>query len=312
MLSFPVSPGSLVLALILDQVLGEPPNRLHPVAWMGTAIGMVQRWAPRRGQWAPLLYGAGVVLGGAVIVVFLALMFQQFLFLFAWPWRWLLEALVLKMTFSLRGLAHAAGQVRQALEAQDMGQARHLLSWHLVSRNTTQLDASQVAAAAVESVAENASDGVVAPLFYYALGGLPAALAYRFVNTADSMLGYRDPVHAWLGKIPARLDDLVNLVPARLTALLIVLAALLLGGNAHWAWTVWWRDACRTESPNAGHPMSSMAGALRVELVKIGHYRLGAGQVPPTAADITRAVRLLYGVTALTVILLVVLMIVLF
>jgi adenosylcobinamide-phosphate synthase len=104
--------------------------------------------------------------------------------------------------------------------------------------------------------------------------------------------------------VPARLDDLANLVPARLTAVLIVLAALLLGENARQAWTVWRREARLTASPNAGHPMSAMAGALQVELEKVGHYRLGAGQLPPGAGHIARATRLLYGVTALAVVVL--------
>jgi adenosylcobinamide-phosphate synthase len=310
MLFYTANPVSLLLALILDQVLGDPPNRFHPVAWMGTAISIARNRAPRQGRWGALAYGALLVLGGAVGVIGAGLVLQQLLLFLPWPLRWLGEACVLKLTFSLRGLAHAAGEVRQALEAKDVTEARRLVSWHLVSRDTRQLNASQVAAATVESVAENASDGVIAPLFYYTLGGLPAALAYRFVNTADSMLGYRDPIHLWLGKVPARLDDLVNLLPARLAALCIVLAALLLGNDMRQAWKIWRQDAQRTASPNAGHPMSSMAGALRVELVKIGHYRLGAGQAPPAASDIARAVRLLYAAIALAVTLLVLLMVI--
>jgi adenosylcobinamide-phosphate synthase len=221
-----------------------------------------------------------------------------------WPLAWLVKALVLKLTMSLRGLVQAADEVRQALVQGDLPRARHLLGWHLVSRDTRQLSAAHVAAAAVESVGENASDGIVAPLLFYTLGGLPAALAYRFINTADAMLGYRDAVHIWLGKVPARLDDLANVVPARLTAVLIVLAALLLRENVRQAWTVWRRDASLTASPNAGHPMSAMAGALQVELEKVGHYRLGAGQPLPEAQHIARATRLVYGTTVLGVVVL--------
>jgi adenosylcobinamide-phosphate synthase len=136
-------------------------------------------------------------------------------------------------------------------------------------------------------------------LLYYALGGLPAALAYRFVNTTDAMLGYRDPAHEWLGKAPARLDDLANLLPARLTAGLITLAAALVGDDAGGAWRIWRRDARKTASPNAGHPMSAMAGALGVELEKVDHYRLGAGGRSPAPGDISRAVRLVRVVLAL-------------
>lgn len=304
---FTVTSACLLLAVILDQLLGDPPNRFHPVAWMGTVIGLAQRWAPRRGQGSRLLYGACVVFAGTAGAMAVGFLLQHYMLRLPWPLHWLAEALVLKMMFSLRGLARAAGAVCQALEAKDLERARNLTSWHLVSRDTRQLSASQVAAAAIESVAENASDGVVAPLFYYALGGLPAALAYRFINTADSMLGYRDPMHLWLGKVPARLDDLVNLAPARLTAFLIALASLCLGYEARQACKVWWHEAHRTESPNAGHPMSSMAGALGVELEKIGQYRLGVGLNFPTASDITRAVRLLYATTAIAIALLVLL-----
>jgi adenosylcobinamide-phosphate synthase len=205
------------------------------------------------------------------------------------------------MTLSLRGLVVAGDEVEEALEHEDLAGARRLLTWNLVSRDTTALDEAQVAAATIESVAENISDGVVAPLFYYALGGLPAALAYRFVNTADAMLGYRDPAHEWLGKAPARLDDLANLLPARISAALIVLAAALVGENATAAWRAWRRDAARTESPNAGHPMSATAGALEVELEKVGHYRLGAGGGAPSARDIGRATRMIRIVPVLII-----------
>jgi adenosylcobinamide-phosphate synthase len=150
-------------------------------------------------------------------------------------------------------------------------------------------------------VAENSSDGIIAPLFYYAIGGLPAALAYRFINTADAMLGYRDAAHEWLGKVPARLDDVVNLLPARLSAILIVLAAIPLG-DCGLACRTWWQDARRTESPNAGHPMSSMAGALNIELEKMGYYRLGAGYKFAAVEDIPRAIRILYVTVAMAVI----------
>jgi adenosylcobinamide-phosphate synthase len=291
----------LLLAVFLDVLCGEPPNRWHPVAWMGSFISAMQRWAPARGRWGRLAFGAGIVLSGVAVVVVLGILLEHVLWYVPWPLAWLVKAWVLKLTLSLRGLAQAAGEVQRALEHEDLPLARRLVGWHLVSRETSQLKGAQVAAAAVESVGENASDGIVAPLLFYTLGGLPAALAYRFINTADAMLGYRDPMRFWLGKVPARLDDLANLVPARLTAVLIVLAALLLGENARQAWTVWRREARLTASPNAGHPMSAMAGALQVELEKVGHYRLGAGQPPPGAGHIARATRLLYGVTALAV-----------
>jgi adenosylcobinamide-phosphate synthase len=173
------------------------------------------------------------------------------------------------------------------------------LGWSLVSRDTSELDESQVASAVIESVAENASDSLIAPLFYYMLGGLPLALVYRFANTADAMLGYHTPEFEWLGKIPARLDDLLNLLPARLTGWLIVLASPLAGGNMLHAKQTMHRDAANTASPNAGFPMSAMAGALGIELEKTAHYRLGYGGRKPTSADIRRSRTILLAATGI-------------
>jgi adenosylcobinamide-phosphate synthase len=166
------------------------------------------------------------------------------------------------------------------------------LSWHLVSRDTSTLDESRIAAATIESLAENTSDSAIAPLFWYAVAGLPGALVYRFLNTADAMLGYRDAEREWLGKAAARLDDVANLIPARLTALCMILSAPWLGGRMEGGWRIWRRDAGTTASPNAGHPMSAAAGVLGVELEKVDHYRLGAGQPKPSARDIRRSQRL--------------------
>lgn len=289
------------LALLIDLLFGDPPNRFHPVSWMGAAIAAAERRAPRRRPGRQLVYGAGLALGGVAATAAIGYAVERLLDRLSPIWSVPLRAIVLKMTFSLRGLASAAGEVQCALTRDDLNEARRLLGWHLVSRETASLDASQVAAATIESVAENTSDGVIAPLVYYVAGGLPAALAYRFINTADAMLGYRDPRHEWLGKAAARLDDLVNLVPARLTALLLVGAAAGVGANGVGAWRIWRRDHARTASPNAGHPMSAMAGALDVELEKVGHYRLGNGRRRPLADDIGRAVRLMRAATLLGV-----------
>lgn len=217
------------------------------------------------------------------------------------PLRWIAEVAILKTTFSLSGLVNAAGDVEAALENDDLDEARKWVSWHLVSRDTSALDESQVVAATVESLAENLSDGVIAPLFFYRMGGLPAALAYRYVNTCDSMLGYRDAEREWLGKFPARFDDVLNFVPARLTALGILgvgwVEGWFVGSLDGKPAEIYWRDNRTTDSPNAGHPMSAMAGALDVELEKVGQYRLGAGLKKPVSADIRRAIHMLYKAT---------------
>jgi adenosylcobinamide-phosphate synthase len=290
---------ALIAALIFDLTLGDPPNRLHPVAWMGSGIAAAKKHAPRRGALAQLIYGGFVTLGGGLSALGLGRVTEGLIDRLPGPLDWLMEGLLLKMTFSFHRLAHAAREIETALDKPDLTEARRLVSWHLVSRDTSKLTRSQVAAATIESVAESTSDGIMAPLLAYAVSGLSGAMVYRFVNTADSMLGYRDAAREWLGKIPARFDDLLNLIPARLTALLLMLGSALVGENACGAWWVWRRDSSKTASPNAGHPMSAMAGALEVELEKVDHYTLGSGQRAPGSDDIGRAVRVVEATTSL-------------
>ncbi len=277
------------LALLLDILFGDPPNRLHPTAWMGSLIAALMPLRPHQKPALELLFGASLVLGGGTLVAGVGFLLVRLIQLLPTPLEWLATAVILKTTFSLRGLDRAALEVQAALETGDLPEARRLLSWHLVSRDTRPLTASQVAAATIESVAENTSDSFVAPLFFFTLGGLPLALAYRFANTADAMLGYRDAEREWLGKVPARLDDLLNFIPARMTGLFITLAAFLSGKNGRQAWRILRRDAHLTSSPNAGIPMSAMAGALGVALEKTGHYCLGAELRPPGTTDLHQA-----------------------
>ncbi len=200
-----------------------------------------------------------------------------------------LEALALKTTFALRGLATAASAVASDLERGDLDAARASVGRDLVSRPTTPLDDTGVASATIESVAENLTDSIVAPLAFYAVLGLPGAALYRAINTADAMIGYRDGDLEHFGKAAARLDDLLNLVPARLAALVLVVGAVVAGADARRAFAVMRRDRRRTASPNAGWTMAAMAGALDVALEKPGHYVLGDGH-PPRARDIARSV----------------------
>jgi adenosylcobinamide-phosphate synthase len=281
----------LGLALALDLLLGDPPNRFHPVAWMGCLIGWGERLAPDAGPGVTFVYGAAWVLFGAIVCTL------PVLGLLAGA-RWVgvmlyipLAALLLKSTFTYSGLVRAAGSVAHALLAADLPEARRLVSWHLVSRDASALSGALVAAAAVESVAENVTDGVVAPLLFFLFAGVPGAWAYRFINTCDSMLGYRDSRHEYLGKFAARLDDALNWLPARLTGLLMVSASWLAGEDAANAWRVMWRQHARTASPNAGWTMSAMAGALNVTLEKVGHYRLEGGAELLSAGTIRRATR---------------------
>ncbi len=208
------------------------------------------------------------------------------------------EAVALKAMLAARGLAAAAESVASSLARGDLSAARAAVGWHLVSRTTGQLDAPHVASAAIESVAENLTDSVLAPLVFYVVLGLPGVAAYRAINTADALLGYREGPLEHFGKAAARLDDLLNFVPARLAALVLVLAAALGGGDARGAWTCLWRQHARTASPNAGWTMAAMAGALAVRLEKPGHYVLGRERWPGVA-DVRASLRVFWIATAL-------------
>jgi adenosylcobinamide-phosphate synthase len=291
------SPATVALAVLLDHLVGEPPARCHPVVGMGQLIALAERCGPRQQPLAELLYGGLLALGGALGCAAGAQLALQLAKRYLVPFDLAIEALLLKSLFAVRALEEAAVAVAEQLEAGCLAEARTSLQ-ALVSRETAGLAPPLVAAAAVESVAENLNDSFVGPLVWYALFGLPGAAAYRFVNTCDAMLGYRGR-YEYLGKAAARLDDVLNWLPARLTALLLVAAAALVGADARQAWRVLRRDHGRTASPNAGWPMSAAAGALGVTLEKVAHYVLGEGQRPPDPAAIRAALRLTRAAAAL-------------
>jgi adenosylcobinamide-phosphate synthase len=289
--------ATLALAVVADACWGEPPARWHPVVAMGRAIAAAERHAPRSQPAAELVYGAAVALGGAVGWALGAHVLLAFVDRQASVLGTLAGALLLKSTFAVRALDDAAVAVGRALAAGDLATARQAVR-ALVSRDPAALDAPLVAAAAVESVAENLGDSFVGPLVWYAVLGVPGAVAYRWLNTCDAMWGYRGR-YEWLGKAAARLDDAASWLPARLAAALLACAALLEGLDAAGAWRVLRRDRGRTASPNAGWPMSAAAGALGCRLEKPGHYVLGGDGRQPTAATIQAAVALARTASAL-------------
>jgi adenosylcobinamide-phosphate synthase len=290
----------LALAFAWDRWAGEPPAAVHPVVWMGRLIGWLSRAAGRGVPSRELLRGLGI----ALLVPALAWWVTRIVLVGLGETPWLRIAVsvwLLKSSFALQGLGKAALVVRDALEAGDLTAARVGLR-SLCSRDPSALSETELAAAAVESVAENASDSVVAPLLFYALFGLPGALAYRAANTADAMIGYRGQ-YEYLGKAAARLDDLLNLIPARLCAGLLLVAGAVHGADVRAGWTIWRRDGGKTASPNAGHPMAAMAGLLGVRLEKHGCYALGDARRAIDAPLIGRAVRIVrtLGMVALAV-----------
>ncbi|MGJ7526587.1 adenosylcobinamide-phosphate synthase CbiB [Variovorax sp. GB1P17] len=282
--------AALWLALAIDRWLGEPPARCHPVVWMGQYLGWIgSRVAPwpkdaKRIDLPAFFIGALTWCVGAAAVGGVAMMLQGMLM--AWLPLWVMAVLLgllLKPLFAWRMLRDEVLAVDAAL-AVSLDAGRKQLA-RLVSRDVSMLSEREVRESAIESLAENLNDSLVAPLFWFVLLGLPGAAFYRFANTADAMWGYLGERNGrdwtWFGKWAARADDLLSWLPARLTAHLLMLAA--------WRWPVGLTDeARRTPSPNSGWPMATMALLLGVRLAKPGVYALNAEGRAPTAADMQR------------------------
>ena len=287
------SPIAVLMALALDRALGEPPARWHPVVGMGRYLSfMGPLVAPAEGADAQaaraFLKGTLAWCLGAVLVVVLAAALVNAMSGWAWWAQALVLGALLKPLLAWRMLRDEVRAVEVAL-GESLAEGRARLAW-LVSRDVNALDASQVRESAIESLAENLNDSVVAPLFWFAVAGLPGAALYRFANTADAMWGYRGGRNGrdwtWAGKWAARADDVLSWVPARITGALLGLLGAARGLTKLPA------QARRTPSPNSGWPMAAMALALDVRLSKPGVYELhGAGR-SPQAADTTQALQL--------------------
>jgi adenosylcobinamide-phosphate synthase len=291
--------AALALALAWDLALGDPPNVIHPVAGVGKIISFLERLVPKASRLAQFVYGLTVALLLPAALAAGAYFLAQWLKELWVPAYVVVVAILLKTCFSIRGLQTSANDVRLSLEKNDSsGSSKNLTS--LVSRDTTQLTSEQSASAAIESVAENTTDSFIAPWLYFAIFGLAGAVAYRVVNTLDAMIGYHGK-YEYLGKASARLDDLLNLVPARLSALTIAIVSLLTRDNVKCSLKILFKEGHHTESPNAGLTMAAMAGALGVKLEKTGHYVLGVGLRQPTPADITRSIRIMKWVAVFAV-----------
>jgi adenosylcobinamide-phosphate synthase len=279
------------VALAVDAALGEPPARLHPVVGMGRLLSAARRRWRAQGAAGELAEGAAGVVAVVAASALCAVAARRALGRLPRSAALLGEAGALSTLLALRGLCEAVEGVRRALENDDIDAARALAARDLVSRDTSQLDTGELSGAAIQSLAENLSDSVVAPLLAYVAGGLPAAAAYRALNTADAMWGYRTPELLHRGWPAARADDLANLVPARLTALLIAARA----PERRAAVRVALRDHGLAPSPNGGWPMAAMAGGLGVRLVKRDSYAFNAEAPAPAPADIAIAVGVARG-----------------
>lgn len=263
-----------ILAFFIDAVMGDPRSKLHPVVLIGNLIAGIEG----------MLYGKEdsdrkkLVLGGILVVLVLLFTFAVVngimnlvkmldnIYVVT-----LIEAFFLSFAISPKSLAAAGKELYGYLVADDLDNARYKVGW-IVGRDTDELAPGEVSRATIETIAENTVDGIIAPLFYFAIGGVPLAFLYRAVNTMDSMVGYKNDRYIYFGRVAARADDVLGYIPARITGLLFVVSAFILGYDGKKAWKILRRDASKHPSPNGGWAEATVAGALHIRLGGFNSY----------------------------------------
>lgn len=305
--------AAIIAGFILDLIFGDPHWLPHPICLIGNLIGFIEhnlrpRLEPNKG--ALLLGGALMV----IIVLVISFVVPMAILLAAGmvsPWlAFALETLMCYQIFATKCLRDESMKVYTALHNHDLADARVKLSW-IVGRDTQNLDEEEITKGAVETVAENTADGIIAPMFYMFLGGVPLAFLYKGINTMDSMVGYKNDKFLYFGRCAAKLDDLANLLPARITGLVMIGAAFVLGLDGKNAWKIFWRDRYNHLSPNSAMTESVTAGALNIQLGgdhfyfgKLVHKdTIGDDIRPVCPEDIVKTNRLLYMTAVLCLVL---------
>jgi adenosylcobinamide-phosphate synthase len=297
--------GELAVACLLDAAVGDPRWLPHPVRWMGFLVDWYDRrvyrllLSPAKQRMAGLLLAAALPAGSygaGVLLIWLGNSLESL-------WGSAIAVLLAWTTLAARDLINHVLAVQRALQSMSLAEARTAVA-HIVGRDTKEMNESDIVRATVETIAESTADGIVAPLFYLVLGGAPLALAYKAISTLDSMVGHLDDRYRWFGWASARVDDMANFFPARITALLLVLSAGIVSRSwpvMQQAWQILLRDGSCHPSPNSGHPEAAMAGALGVQLGGMNYYDglpverpcLGDPVQPLTRAHIGRALALM-------------------
>ena len=270
-------------ALILDFAIGDPRNKFHPTSWIGSLIAKLTPYAKNSSNNLEKLGGIFIILITSIVVASLLISLNLGIKLITVNYLYVIISVIiggilLKTTIAIKGTEKHALAVVTALEQDDISSARNNLSM-IVKRNTKNLDKNHVFSGVLESISENTVDGVIGPLFYFAFFGLPGAFVYRVINTADSMIGYKTDIFKNIGWFGANCDKILNYIPSRLTGVIMILSAMILGHNWKKSYEIMMRDGRKTESPNAGYPMAAIAGALETKFEKIDHYSLGDGSI---------------------------------
>ena len=277
--------SGLALGILLDLVFGDPQNRYHPVSWLGRLIESITPNLKHSGLTASsisrdkiekvkgIVFSCGLISAITLLTIALTSLSVHFAGL---PITIILFAVLLKISIALKGMEKSAIQIIRSIEAGKLDEARYSLSM-IVRRDTSRLNEEYIQSATIECISESTVDGIISPLFFYSILGPVGCIVYRVVNTLDSMLGYKDPYYKNIGWMSAKLDTIFNFLPARITGFLMVISAYMVQADWRNSLAILIRDHRKTASINAGYPMSSMAGALRVRLEKMGSYALGEG-----------------------------------
>lgn len=295
-------------AVIIDRLVGDPRTSLHPVVVIGNFIAWLERRLLNKNNSSGQKKLAGALLVAIILTtVYAAAWLILKALAVVHPWGGYIGGmLLLSFAISPRSLAEAGREIAGYLTAGNMEQARFKVGW-IVGRDTAELDIPEVTRATVETVAENIVDGIISPLFYAVIGGVPLACLYRAVNTMDSMVGYKNEKYRDYGMVAARVDDAFNYIPARITGLFIIIAAALLRQDASGAWQAIKRDAAKHPSPNSGFSEAGVAGALGVRLGGLNYYggvashraHMGEAKVELSPIHIEKTIQIMYVVTTL-------------
>ncbi len=289
-----------IFSLIFDLVFGEPHRILHPVVITGKAVGKVDSLIKRGNKFLEFFGGFLLLIFGLSIYLLPYLVLKKIAYYFYMKLEneiffvlsFVLDVFFLKSTFAIRSLKDHALDVFSALLSDDLALARKKVG-KMVSRNVSSLEKPHVISACIESVAENLVDSVIAPLFFFSLGGIELAIVYRVVNTLDAMFGYKNEKYRFVGFIPAKLDDILNFIPARLSFIFILFSAVILRKDAREVIRTFMKFRKATQSPNSYVPIAAFSGALKVKLEKINYYSIGDFDLPNNEKKIKEAVQIM-------------------
>lgn len=303
-----------IIAFLIDTIIGDPRTKYHPVVLMGKLIALLEHCFYRADDSDNKKFVMGIMLVIITLLISYEVAAAIMLLSYQLPFSWGAAAvggLLLSFTISPNSLAKAGKGIYALLIMGELTEAREKVGW-IVGRDTKDLDDAEIARATIETIAENTVDGIIAPLFFFVLGGVPLAVLYRAANTMDSMIGYKNEKYLYFGRGAAKLDDVLNYIPARITAMLFLFSALILGFDYRNAYRIMQRDAAKHPSPNGGYAEATMAGALHIRLGGMNSYfgrksfraYMGDAMILIAPQHIMAAIRMMYTATVLFIIVL--------